>query len=153
MQKKIPFLLALTLLLAAAKKSNSDLVRFTVINESPFPLGISLTGTFTEAIYYLNVPAGDQEFPVERTFTITRDEYQMQVYYIDLWDPVYGYTCSTGPGGLLNAMRNSMITVKHCRAATAGGSHSRTDIPVSSPITAEVESPVSIYRNRLYSLN
>lgn len=151
MKKLLPWLLAFTLLLTASKKDTANLVRFTVINESPFPLGISLTGTFTETIYYLNVPEGDPEFPVEKTFTIARDEYQMVVYYIDLWDPVYGYTCTTGPGGMLNAMKNSTITVKHCNAATAGGS--RADTPASSPLTGEIEAPVSIYRNRFYSLN
>ena len=148
-----PWLLALTFLLTAAKENPADLVRFTVINESPFPLGISLTGTFTETTYYLNVPEGDSEFPVEKTFTITRDEYQMVVYYIDLWDPVYGYTCTTGPGGLLNARRNNTLTVKHCNAAAAGGSRSSAETPATSPFNGVVEAPVSIYRNRFYSLN
>lgn len=153
MKKYLPWFLIITILLAGAKTQNLDLVRFTVVNESPFPLGISLTGTFTESFYYLHVPEGDPEFPVERTFTIARDEYQMQVYYIDLWDPVYGYTCSSGPGGLLNAKKNNSITVKHCNASTAGGSRNREENPATPRALGRVEVSFSIYRNRNYSLN
>jgi hypothetical protein len=152
MKKIIPWFLVLTILLTSASSKNVDLVRFTVVNQSPFPLGISLTGLFTESTYYLHVPEGDPEFPVERTFTIARDEYQMQVYYIDLWDPVYGYTCTTGQGGTLNAMKNNTITVKHCNAGQSGGSRSRGEAPTTKLSSAKVEVPVSIYRNRFYTL-
>ncbi|OGO30418.1 MAG: hypothetical protein A2Z16_00085 [Chloroflexi bacterium RBG_16_54_18] len=152
MKKILPWFVILTILLTGAKSKNFDLVRFTVINESPFPLGISLTGLFTESIYYLHLPEGDPEFPVERTFTIARDEYQMQVYYIDLWDPVYGYTCTTGQGGTLNAKSNSTITVKHCNAAQSGGRRSQGETLTSITPRGKVEVPVSIYLNRFYTL-
>lgn len=152
MKKYLPWFLILTVLLSAARTKNLDLVRFTVVNQSPFPLGISLTGLFTESIYYLSVPEGDPEFPVERTFTIARDEYQMQVYYIDMWDPVYGYTCTTGQGGTLNAKSNSSITVKHCNSAQSGGRRSQGQAPTTATSMAKVEVPVSIHRNLFYSL-
>jgi len=76
----------------------------------------------------------------------------MQVYYIDLWDPVYGYTCTTGQGGTLNAKSNSSITVKHCNAAQSGGTRSQGQAPTTPTSLAKVEVPVSIYRNRFYSL-
>lgn len=150
--KKLLWLIALgCLLVTVASWQNLDLVRFTVVNASPFPLEIRLEGRMTESFYYLRLPKGDPEFPLVRTFTIARDQYQMQVYYIDLWDPVYGYTCHMGPGGSLNARKNNTITVRDCRASQPGGQRPGPH-PTAPESLGRVEVQPVFYHNGLYWL-
>jgi hypothetical protein len=75
---------------------------------------VKLTGETETNFYYLRIPAGDRQIPTERVFTIIPDKYRMQVYYIELWDPVYGSTCGSAPTETYYALRNTRITFLEC---------------------------------------
>jgi len=92
------------------------LIRFTAVNKSGVELGIRLINEEKELNYYLTIPEGDQEFPAEREFTIIPATYQMQVFYQEWYDPVYGYPECEGlilPAQLI-AMHNLKITFWDC---------------------------------------
>jgi hypothetical protein len=131
MRKIVTWILFLPLVLAAAKPNPNDLTRFTVINQSPYPLEISLSGQLTETMYFLKVPKGNTDVTVEKDFTIQRDVYQMSIHYVELWDPVYGPRCGAGQGGTLNAMHNNRIIVKDC---TATRTNNRSSGPQMTPV-------------------
>jgi hypothetical protein len=118
MMKKILLALALiTLLLAAAGDKPARLSRLTIINKSGLAVGISLEGQYTGVQYYLHVLEGSRSAPLEKIFTITPDIYRMEVDYIELWDPVYGYSCSSSPGLTVEATRNVRVVVLECDRA------------------------------------
>lgn len=92
--------------------------RLTVINKSGMKIALELNGVEEEAFYYLPVSAGDQAHPKTQTFTVVKDRYSIQVYFIEAYDPVYGYTC---PGGAsssgstsIDANHNVQLVVKAC---------------------------------------
>jgi hypothetical protein len=114
MKKLYYFIIICSFLLIAASPDQVNLVRFTVINKSGLPMEVKLTGQNDENFYYLRIPAGDRSSPSETVFTIVRDIYRMQPYYIELWDPVYGYSCGGASGKTLYAFRNIQITFVEC---------------------------------------
>ena len=114
MRKILPWFFIITLILTAGIPNPDKLVRLTILNKSQYPLGIKLTGDNEANFYYLHVPKGDEEFPLEKRFTIARDIYQMQIYYIELWDPVYGTNCGSGRSGTIDAMHNTRMIVQDC---------------------------------------
>jgi hypothetical protein len=122
--KKVVLLLALLslFLIAADNQQIVRLVRLVVINKSGMPVEISLTSNSDENLnYYLRIPLGDRDAPYEMTFTIIPDVYQATAYYIEPWDPVYGYDCSS-KGGTLNAITNLRVTILECdRNVRSGG--------------------------------
>lgn len=92
------------------------LIRFTVINKSGVDLGIRLINEEKELNYYLSVEEGDKEFPFEKDFTIIATIYQIQVFYKEFYDPVYGYPECKGlilPGQLI-ALTNLKLTFYDC---------------------------------------
>jgi hypothetical protein len=115
MKKVVLFLALLSLFLIAADNQQiTRLVRLVVINKSGMPVEISLTSNTDENLsYYLRIPLGDRDAPYEMTFTIIPDQYQATAYYIEPWDPVYGYDCSS-KGGMLNAESNLRVTILEC---------------------------------------
>jgi hypothetical protein len=124
MMKKIIYLIpVLTLLLIGAKKP-IDLVEFTIINKSGSDIAVSLKGkdwicinkcdSLKGEIYYLTVPSGDNETPSVKRFEIEKNTYGMQLYYIQTWDPVYGFKCPTPKPNALVAMRNLRLAVLPC---------------------------------------
>jgi hypothetical protein len=96
------------------------LVRFTVVNKSGYPLGIRLEAVREsedprpDLFYYLDVPEGDPHALQVVTFTIGRDRYTMQIYYIEYYDPVYGWTCDSPASGKLDARHNVRLMVPGC---------------------------------------
>jgi hypothetical protein len=113
--KKSSMLVALiSLILISANTRPVNLVRLTIINKSGLPMEIKLTGEDDENFYYLHIPEGDRELPSETIFTIVPDIYKMQPYYIELWDPVYGYSCGGAGAKTLYAARNIRITFLEC---------------------------------------
>ncbi len=94
MRQKLAILAAITLLLISAKSVRT--VRLTVINKSGLPVEVRLTGTYYEETYYLRVPEGDRDHASEAHIDVLPDDYSMQVFYKEYWDPVYGYDCSEG---------------------------------------------------------
>ncbi len=125
MMKKILYLLPiLTLLLIGAKQPPRETIEFTIINKAERGIAISLKGqdwpctnscdTLKGQIYYLTVPAGTNESPSVKTFEIEKNTYGMQLYYIQTWDPVYGFKCPIPKPNALMAIRNLRLTVLPC---------------------------------------
>jgi hypothetical protein len=124
MIKKILYLLPLLTLLLIGAKQPIDLVEFTIINKAGRDIAISLKGkdwpcisqcdTSKGEIYYLTVPAGDRDGPSVKTFEIEKNTYGMQLYYIQTWDPVYGFKCPIPAANALMATRNLRLTVLPC---------------------------------------
>ena len=100
--------------LMTASPKSIKLVRLTIVNKSGLPLEIKLSGENVENFYYLRVPAGDRTLPTEEVFTIARDTYQVQPYYIELWDPVYGSSCGGAGSRTYYAFHNIKITFLEC---------------------------------------
>jgi hypothetical protein len=99
-------------------KEPVSLIRFTVINKSEQKIGIRLVGIEDdELFYYLTIPEGDKENPAIKDFTITRAIYNMQVYYVATYDPVYGWPCVQPPPNTLVALRNLRLNFGPCGEA------------------------------------
>lgn len=113
--KKIA-LLSLLLSFFLTGLDSEKLVRFTVINKSGVEIAIRLINPEKELNYYLTIPAGNRECPTEKEFTIVQAVYTMQVLYVELYDPVYGYPECGGaviPASLV-AIRNTRLTFFEC---------------------------------------
>ncbi len=116
------FLLILSLLMIfmiGADCIPTKLIRFTVVNKSTFPIEMRLIGANYDQMYYLRIPEGSKEFPAEKVFTITPDIYTFQVFYVEYWDPVYGFECGA-LGSRIDASRNVQLSVHHCNAKIIG---------------------------------
>jgi hypothetical protein len=104
----------LTLVFLTASRISPRLVRLTVVNKSGLALEIRLTGTCDENSYYLRVPEGDRFLPMVKEFTIIPDTYQVQPYYVQIWDPVYGYDCNDPGAKRIDMMHNTRILIDEC---------------------------------------
>jgi hypothetical protein len=103
-------------ILIAAKYEPVKLIRLTIINKSGLDIEIELTGSCEdtdEDHYFLRVPEGSRFFPTEKVFTILPDKYTMSVYYVELWDPVYGTDCSSR-SQKVDATRNVRVVISEC---------------------------------------
>ncbi len=107
----------LTLTLALAMSGSVRLIRMTIINKSGLDVEIELTGSCEENTdyyhYYLRVSEGDRRSPTEMVFTVFPDIYKMSVYYVELWDPVYGTDCSSR-SQTVDATHNVKVVVSEC---------------------------------------
>ena len=122
MKKTLLVILLLSLLMTGSK--GSELVELTIINKSDMEIAIQLKGTDKVcancseveegSMYYLTVPEGSKERPSVKTFEIEKDRYGMQLYYIETYDPVYGFKCNTPTPNRLEAARNIRIVVLPC---------------------------------------
>jgi hypothetical protein len=113
MKKVLLLTSILALMLVGADPSG--LVRLTLINKSGMEIAIALhSKTDDLRIYYLPVPEGDREEPATKVYTILRDSYYMQMYYIDTYDPVYGFKCNVQPPNSLIAHRNLRVIFLEC---------------------------------------
>lgn len=133
--KRIGVILAvLALLLISAAEIPSKLVRLTIVNKSGMDIEVSLNGKDFEQFYYLKVAEGSRMLPTEQTFTVTPDEYQVDAYFVELWDPVYGASCEDRQASV-DMTHNTRLIVFECdttppNAGEApkiklGGSHRR----------------------------
>jgi hypothetical protein len=113
--KKIAWLLALLLILIGADEP-VRLVKFTAINKAEIPIAVQLIGQSKDYkfYYYLQVPEGSREDPEERTFTIGADYYFMRVFYVETYDPVYGFTCNQAAPNQLLAAHNIRVVFLPC---------------------------------------
>jgi hypothetical protein len=115
--KKMLILISLLSLLLMGIKFDSAigrLIRLTIVNKSGLDLEVKLTGDVGENFYYLKIPAGDRKLPAVKVFTIFPDIYEVQPYYIELWDPVYENQCEA-PGSMqYYAFRDTRITFLEC---------------------------------------
>ena len=117
MKKPLLFLCIMSLFLIGAKKPFA-LGRLTIINKSGMDIAIQLTNFKTDPedklFYYLTVEAGEKEAPSVKTFTIEKDEYFFQLFYLETYDPVYGYKCDTQQPTKMIFFRNTRLTFLPC---------------------------------------
>ena len=102
------------LIFLTASHATPRLIRLTVVNRSGLALEISLTGCCDDNVYYLRVPEGDRALPMVKEFTIIPDTYQVQPYYVQLWDPVYGYDCNNPSAKRIDMTHNTRILIDEC---------------------------------------
>lgn len=121
MKKILLIISLLAILLIAASSAYTKLYRLTIINKSGMEMAISLLGEDDNNQYYLRVPAGDRRFPTETVFTIVPDTYSIKPYYIEPWDPVYGYSCQDPGAKTLVAERNIRLTFTECNYTPRNG--------------------------------
>ncbi len=113
MKKILALIALLALVTVAADKVRT--FRLTVINKSEKPIAIRLFGTEDEDhLYYLNIPEGSRDVPQVSEFDIASDFYNMQLYFIETWDPIYGFSCRQPLPNILVMARNVRIVVLPC---------------------------------------
>jgi len=120
MNKKILLLMCILSLGLIAAKCPKPLKRLTIINKSDMAIEISMTGKELEEKYYLRIPEGSHQFPVEKEFDILADTYSSSIYYVELWDPVYGASC-TDKSQTLELTHNVRVTVLPCEITPPNG--------------------------------
>ena len=108
-----------------------DLIRLEIINKSGMEIAVRLNGVSYPCIdkndvseskfYYLPVPEGSKELPYAKIYTIERDTYAMQVFYLETYDPVYGFRCTQPPPNMLKAVRNTRVTIGDCKTLPING--------------------------------
>ncbi len=125
MKPKILLIIALLSILTVAGSAPKSVIRLTVINKSGMEIAIQLRAKETECatskdtleskFYYLPVTPGDRDAPQVKDFYIDRGyTYGMQLFYIETWDPVYGFSCNPTVPNALVAARNLRLTVLPC---------------------------------------
>jgi hypothetical protein len=108
-------ILILILALISAATLPVKKIQLTIVNKSGLPMEYKIEGKndSSDIYYYLRVPEGDRNNPAEQIFTIYQGEYTMTAYYVELWDPVYGYACSSS-SKTLYASRNIRLVFGEC---------------------------------------
>jgi hypothetical protein len=114
MLKKILLLLSLFAFAASGATSYTNQRRLTVTNRSGMDIAVGLQGVQEGEFYYLQVPEGTSTFPTVRDFTLIRDVYAATIYFIEAYDPVYGFQC-TAASTQVNAVKNTWLEVGECR--------------------------------------
>jgi hypothetical protein len=123
MRKKTLFMLVLVAMLAwgATVAATTPKVRLTVVNRSGKAVELVLSGEEEGEMYALRIPKGTRQSPTEKVFTLVPDTYSAELTYVELWDPVYGYTCSS-KSQTLDASRSLRVVILECdRNARNGG--------------------------------
>jgi hypothetical protein len=115
--KKYAVTLILAFAIFAIGSAPLRTVRITVINKSGMPVDVRLTGKNLEKIYYLRLPEGDRTAPVEVFADILPDQYAFEIFYIELWDPVYGSKCTEGTNSA-DVTHSTRLTVLECSNKT-----------------------------------
>lgn len=115
--KRLPLLVILLLALTALGADKLRTVRLTVINKSAMPVEVQLTGKHQEEIYYVRLPEGDRTMPTEAVVDVVPDEYSFRIYYVELWDPVYGNECGEG-SNVADVIHSARLTILPCLHST-----------------------------------
>lgn len=97
--KKIYLLVILIASLFSTASESMRTVDLTVINKSEVDIGLMLNSmTDDDRWYYFTIPSGYPDDPkngkdnyTERHFEITWDVYSSVAYFMESYDPVYGY--------------------------------------------------------------
>ena len=111
--KKLPIVIILLLALTSLGANRMRTVRVTVINKSGMPVDVRMTGKYQEKIYYLRLPEGDRSSPTEGVVDVIPDDYAFEIFYIELWDPVYGSECGEG-SNMADVTHSTRLTVLPC---------------------------------------
>ena len=128
--KKIIWLLPILALFLMGGSKPEELIRFTIINKAETDIAIQLQGipkvccrvadVKKGEFYYLPVDKGSKEAPTVKTYTLVKDTYQMHLFYISTYDPVYGFKCEPTVPNVLNASRNLRLVVLSCNQLPVG---------------------------------
>ena len=128
--KKLIWLLPVLALFLMGGSDPVELIRFTIINKSKSDIAIQLNAipkvccnkadVEEGEFYYLQVEEGTKEAPTVKIFTIAKDSYQMQLFYLSTYDPVYGYKCDPTVPNRLSAGRNLRLVVLPCNELPIG---------------------------------
>jgi len=117
MKKALLILSFLSTLLIGADIQNNT-ARFTIVNKTGMDIAVQLTNFETDPedklFYYLKVEAGDDGAPSTKAFDIEKDSYLLQLFYLETYDPVYGYKCDTEQPTKLFLFRNTRLTFLPC---------------------------------------
>jgi hypothetical protein len=116
--KRFLILGLLSFMLISASPIPVRLVRLTIINKSGKDIELSLTGDTFEQFYYLKVRAGIAKRAEKQVFTVVPDRYASTLYYVELWDPVYGSVCDS-PSDTLDVSHNTSLAVQPCTITPA----------------------------------
>jgi hypothetical protein len=81
------------------------------------PVEVSLTGRVQEKTYYVRLPEGDRTSPTEGVVDVVPDDYSFKIYYVELWDPVYGAECGEG-SNYAQVTHNTRLMVLECSNKT-----------------------------------
>jgi len=114
-KSRLIFLVILTFFALGAKPMRT--VRVTVVNKSGMPVDLRLTGKYQEEIYYLRLPEGDRTNPTEAFADVVPDQYSFEIFYVELWDPVYGSKCEEGTNST-DVTHSTRLTVLECSNKT-----------------------------------
>lgn len=122
--KRMLILISLFSLLLIGADRPVDTIRLTIINKSGMEIAVQLRSKDTECanskdivrgeFYYLKVLEGDREEPTLKVFDIQKETYAMQLFYLETYDPVYGFKCATPLPNALIARRNIRLVVLPC---------------------------------------
>jgi len=123
MKKMLLLVSILSIILIGGK--TTDFSTITIVNKSEMPIAIQLQSASTVCanssdilrgqFYYLPVPNGDRDDPSVKTYSVLKDTYAMQLYYIETWDPVYGFKCQQPAPNKLSSQRDIRLTVLPCK--------------------------------------
>lgn len=99
------------------------LIRLTVINKASIDVALRLDNEQQDIHYYLSIPKGDKDAPIEKVFTIIPQTYSVRAIYLETYDPVYGYPYCGGktPGGTYNLTMQSRMIIPACKSTFATG--------------------------------
>ncbi len=134
MKKKHLLVILIASVFAIAAESMRT-VNLTVINKSEVDIGLMLNSlTDEDRWYYFTIPNGYPESPndgeknyTERHFEIAWDVYTSVAYFMEPYDPVYGYPyCGNkAVASRLDATHSVKLVYKPCKKGhyTTGGYH------------------------------
>jgi hypothetical protein len=114
---KFPLMVILLLAITSLGSVSVKTVRVTVINKSGMPVDVRMTGAYEEKIYYLRLAEGDRSFPTEAYADVVPDKYSFEIFYVELWDPVYGSKCGEGSNNA-DVTHSTRLTVLECSNKT-----------------------------------
>jgi hypothetical protein len=143
-------LIASILALMLVSAEPIELIRLTIINKSEMDIAIQLTSLTGPCInkndvsqsrfYYLPVPEGSKDLPNAKVYTIERNTYAMRVFYLETYDPVYGFKCINPSANMMKATRNMRVVIGECRIlpVNAGEPSMRKYLPFALSLSDEI---------------
>jgi hypothetical protein len=123
MKKTMMFIALVSLLLIGAINKPVDTIRLTIVNKSGRGIAIQLrtqpktccnSGELIPGLFYYLPVDGKENNITIKAYDIEKETYGMQLYYIQTYDPVYGWECATPAANALKAKRDMRLTVLPC---------------------------------------
>ncbi len=122
--KKLLALISLLCLLFIGADPATGTVRLTIVNKADMGIAVKLTSADHECpnskeiikgdFYYLTVLAGSRDEPTIKSYNVKENTYLMQLLYLEIYDPVYGFKCNTPAPNAMRAKRDIRLIVLPC---------------------------------------